>query len=107
MMTYAGRGDVIRKCAPRAKDFTQQKDNRYRKLSNEERSRNRNKSRVRAKVEHLFGVIKRQFGFNKVRYRGLDKNAHYVFVTCALANMVIAKRCLLRRSGLISQAQCA
>lgn len=35
-----------------------------------ERAKNRVKSRVRAKVEHVFGVIKRLFGFVKVRYRG-------------------------------------
>lgn len=39
---------------------------------------------MRAKVEHVFGVIKRVFGFAKVRYRGLEKNAHRLFVTCAL-----------------------
>ena len=33
-----------------------------------------NQSRVRAKVEHLFGIIKRQFEFSTVRYRGLNKN---------------------------------
>ena len=38
------------------------------------KARNRNKSQVRAKVEHVIGVIKQVFGFNKVRYRGLAKN---------------------------------
>ena len=42
------------------------------------------------------GVIKRVFGFAKLRYRGLDKNAHRLFVTCALANLFIARRRLLR-----------
>jgi len=40
---------------------------------------------VRAKVEHLFGIIKRVFGYVKVRYRGLDKNAQALFVMSALA----------------------
>ena len=57
--------------------------------------RNRNKSRVRVKVEHVFGVLKRQFGYNKVRYKGLDKNAHAVFIKCALVNLVMAKKPLL------------
>ena len=35
-------------------------------------------------VEHAFGVIKGVFHFTKVRYRGLEKNAHRLFVTCAL-----------------------
>jgi transposase, IS5 family len=51
---------------------------------------------VRAKVEHAIGVIKRVFGFAKVRYRGLDKNAHRLFVTCALANLFMARRYLWR-----------
>ena len=41
-----------------------------------ERAKNRTKSKVRAKVEHPIGVIKRVFGFTKVRYRGLRKNAY-------------------------------
>ena len=40
---------------------------------------------MRAKVEHPIGIIKRVFGFTKVRYRGLKKNAHRLLVTCALA----------------------
>ena len=62
-----------------------------------ERAKNRTKSKVRAKVEHAFGVIKRVFGFVKVRYRGLEKNAHRLFVTCALANLFMARHHLLQR----------
>ena len=51
---------------------------------------------MRAKVEHSIGVIKRVFGFAKVRYRGLKKNAHRLLVTCALANLFVAHRHLLR-----------
>ncbi len=104
---YAGKRDVIMEYAPRAKDFTQKKGSRYRKLTDEERSRNTTKSKVRAKVEHTFGIIKRQFGFTKARYRGLDKNAHHVFVSCALANIVTAKKYLLRRQRKDLQAQYA
>ena len=56
----------------------------------------RAKNRTRAKVEHSIGVVKRVFGFAKVRYRGLAKNAHRLLVTCALANLFIARRYLLR-----------
>jgi hypothetical protein len=42
-----------------------------------ERAKNRTKSQVRAKVEHVIGVIKRIFGFSKVRYRGLARVAHH------------------------------
>ena len=41
-------------------------------------------------------VIKRVFGFTKVRYQGLAKNAHRLVVTCALANLFMARRHLLR-----------
>jgi len=50
---------------------------------------------VRARVEHAIGVIKRVFGFAKVRYRGLNKNLHRLLVTCALANLFMVRRQLL------------
>jgi IS5 family transposase len=56
-----------------------------------EKAKNRTKSRVRAKVEHPFLVIKRVFGFARVRYRGLEKNAHRLFVMCALANLFMLR----------------
>jgi transposase, IS5 family len=65
-------------------------------IDEKERAKNRTKSKVRAKVEHAFFVIKRVFGFAKVRYRGLDKNAHRLFVACALANLFMARRHLMR-----------
>jgi IS5 family transposase len=104
---YSGQKQAITDHAPRARDFTQAKGSGNRKLTEAERARNRNKSRVRAKVEHQFGIIKRQFGFSKVRYRGLDKNAHRLFVACALSNLVIAKKTLLKRSRSGLQASCA
>lgn len=93
---YSGQRQAITDYAPRARDFTQAKGSHNRKLTEAELARNRNKSRVRAKVEHQFGIIKRQFGFSKVRYRGLDKNAHRLFVACALSNLVIANETLLK-----------
>ena len=92
---YAGQTKTLRQNAPDAKDFTQKKGSRNRQLTAEERSANRHKSKIRSRVEHVFGVMKRQFGFNKVRYRGLEKNAHCVFTKCALINLVLAKRLLL------------
>jgi transposase, IS5 family len=64
----------------------------YRYLSAVQRAKHRTKSRVRAKVEHAISVIKRVFGFIKVRYRDLAKNAHRLFVTAALANLFMARR---------------
>ena len=55
-------------------------------------AKNRTKSRVRAKVEHVIGVIKCIFGFTKVRYRGLTKNTHRLLVTCALATLYVVRR---------------
>lgn len=92
---YSGQKDVIRATSPSAKDFTQKKAYRNRPLSEQEQISNRYKSKTRARVEHLFGVMKRQFGYNKTRYRGLEKNAHSVFTKCALINLVVAKRSLL------------
>ncbi len=94
---YTGQKARLAAAAPRAKDFTNTKGYRYRKLTDVDRAKNRTKSRVRAKVEHQFGIIKRQFGFTKVRYRGLEKNAQRLFVACALSNLVMAKKHLLKR----------
>lgn len=92
---YSGQKETIRKHAPQAKDFTQRKAHRHRPLSEDEQKRNRNKSRVRAKGEHPLLVLKRIFGFRKVRYRGLHKNANRLFVACGLVNLFMVRRRLL------------
>jgi transposase, IS5 family len=92
---YRGQKEAMRAAAPRAKDFTNQ---RYRwgdRIDERIKAKNRTKSRVRAKVEHTIGVIKRVFGFQKVRYRGLAKNLHRLEVTAALANLYMVRRRLL------------
>jgi IS5 family transposase len=43
-------------------------------------------------VEHILAVLKRVFGFTKVRYRQLNKNANTLFVLCALTNLYLARR---------------
>ncbi len=93
---YSGQTEAIRKCAPKASDFTNRKGARNRPLSEAEKEKNRTKSKVRAKVEHPLLVIKCIFGFSKVRYRGLAKNANRLFVACGLANLFMARRHLLR-----------
>ena len=88
--------ELIRARAPRAKDFT---DKRYRQngQANEiEKAKDRNRSRVRAKVEHVLGVIRNILGFRKGRYRGLAKNLHRLEVTAALTNLCMVRRQLLR-----------
>lgn len=96
---YAGRTERIRARAPNARDFTQRRGRGYKYLTEYERFINRARSRVRARVEHTIGVIKRVFGFAKVRYRGIAKNANRLFVTCALANLFLARRHLFRVQG--------
>jgi transposase, IS5 family len=100
---YTGKGETIGEAAPRARDFTQKKASRYLSLTECDREKNRLKSKVRARVEHVFGVMKGRFGFTKVRYKGLAKNAHHLFVSCALVNLVMAKKTLLRNSELSLQ----
>jgi IS5 family transposase len=92
---YSGQREVIQHHAPHAQSFIQSKAHRHRPLSKDERARNRTKSKVRAKVEHAFLVIKRIFGWAKVRYRGLAKNTHWLFISCGLANLYVARRRLL------------
>jgi len=53
------------------------------------------KASVGAKVEHPFRVIKRQFGFTKVRYRGLAKNTAQITTLFALSNLWMARRRLM------------
>jgi len=93
---YAGQSEVLAEHAPMAQDYTHAKGRRNRPLTDEDKGKNRTKSGVRAKVEHIFRILKRQFGFTKVRYRGLDKNANHLFAAFALVNIVLAKRRLLR-----------
>ena len=93
---YRGQRAVIREHAPKARDFTNRRYRHRGVVDEVERAKNRTKSKVRARVEHVIGVIKRVFGFAKVRYRGLNKNLHRLLVTCALANLFIARRHLWR-----------
>jgi IS5 family transposase len=93
---YRGQTETIREHAPNAQDFTNKRYRHRGGVDEAERAKNRTKSKVRARVEHPIGIIKRVFGFAKVRYRGIAKNAHRLFVACALANLFMARRRLLR-----------
>src|SRR3989338_3932269 len=64
-------------------------------LSSSQRKRNRKFSSVRSKVEHPFRVVKCQWGFAKVRYKGLFKNTMQLFVLFSLANLFRVRRSLL------------
>jgi len=91
---YASQKALIQGKAPRARDFTNQRVRKGGEIDEAQRAKNRNKSRVRARVEHVFAVVKRLWGFSKVRYRGLAKNATRSFVTLGLANLYLARRAL-------------
>jgi IS5 family transposase len=93
---YRGQREAILKKAPSAQDFTQKRSYRPEGPSEREWQINHTKSRVRSRVEHVFHVIKRIFGFVKVRYRGIAKNAHRLEVNFALANLYLHRRRLLR-----------
>ena len=92
---YRGQKEAMRAAAPRARDFTNQRYRWGSRVDEQIKATNRTKSQVRAKVEHTIGVIKRIFGFQKVRYRGLAKNLHRLEVTAALANLYTVRRRLL------------
>jgi IS5 family transposase len=59
----------------------------------------RAKASVRAKVEHPFRVLKQQFGYTKVRYRGLKKNTAQIVTLFALGNLWMARRSLMSAAG--------
>ncbi|KVQ04558.1 IS5 family transposase [Burkholderia ubonensis] len=84
---YASQKALIYGKAPRARDFTNQRTRRNGVVNEVERRKNRNKSKIRARVEHVFAVVNRLWGFTKVRYHGLAKNANRAFAALALANV--------------------
>lgn len=89
---YASQQKLIESKAPRAADLTNRRVRKGSFTEELDRMVNRQKSRVRARVEHVFAVVKRLWGFSKVRYRGLAKNATRAFVTLGLANLYLARK---------------
>jgi IS5 family transposase len=92
---YASQKELIQGKAPKAKDFTNERVRRAGQVDEAKRAKNRNKSKIRARVEHVFAVVKRLWGFTKVRYRGLAKNASRAFTALALANIYLARHRLM------------
>ena len=84
---YQGQTAKIKIKAPFAQDFTNRRARKKGVIDPIVHAKNRTKSRVRARVEHQFYVIKRVFGFDKVRYRGLKKNGQAFITLCALTNL--------------------
>jgi IS5 family transposase len=77
----------LKDIAPQAKDFTNKRAYKNRPLTEADKEANRRKSSVRSKVEHPFLTLKRLWGFAKVRYRGLAKNANRAFAMLAMLNV--------------------
>ena len=96
---YQGQSQTIREAAPMAQDMTHRRT-KYRNYVDElQKKKNTTKSKVRAKVEHVFRVLKRQFGFDRVRYRVLAKNHHRLCACFALVNLYNhRKRLLVQRA---------
>jgi len=84
---YQGQAEAIHKAAPKAQDMTSRRT-KYKQIVDElQRIKNRTKAKVRAKVEHPFRILKRVFGFVKVRFRGLKKNHDHLCAAFALVNL--------------------
>jgi|GEM_PF-4648161 IS5 family transposase len=62
------------------------------RLDEEAKRKNTTKSKVRAKVEHVFRILKRVFGFDKVRYRGIAKNHNRLCACFALVNLYLHRK---------------
>lgn len=92
---YASQQELIRSKAPKACDCTNQRIRPSSPTAELERILNRAKSSVRSRVEHVFAGVKRLWGFDKVRYRGLAKNATRAFVALGLANIYLARQRLM------------
>src|SRR5215831_9600148 len=89
---YQGQGEAIRQAAPHAQDMTSRRV-QYKNFVDEiQKAKNRVKAHVRAKVEHPFRIVKRIFGFEKVRYRGIKKNHERLCACFALVNLYLHRR---------------
>ena len=89
---YQGQAKAIRRAAPRAKDLTSRRTRYSQFIDEVQRRKNRTKARVRSRVEHPFRILKRVFGFVKVRFRGLKKNHDHLCAAFALVNLYLHRR---------------
>jgi transposase, IS5 family len=67
------------------------------KLSNKQEKRNSKLSSIRAKVEHPFRVLKCQWGYRKVKYKGLEKNSLNLYTLFSLINIYMARKSLIQQ----------
>jgi IS5 family transposase len=88
--------DVLWNIAGRPSDIAKMPEGRAKARA---RKNEYEKASVRAKVEHPFRVIKRQFGLAKVRFKGLAKNTAHVITLFALSNLWMARKKLMAMMG--------
>lgn len=84
---YQGQTEAIHAAAPEAQDMTSRRAKYKGGVDEVERRKNRTKAKVRSRVEWPFRILKRIFGFTKVRYRGLKKNHEWLLAAFALVNL--------------------
>jgi IS5 family transposase len=89
---YQGQTKAIRQAAPKAQDMTCKRTRFKNYVDEVAKRKNTTKSKVRAKVEHVFRILKRVFGFDKVRYRGIAKNHHRLCANFALINLYLHRK---------------
>jgi transposase, IS5 family len=89
---YQGQTEAIQEAAPKAQDMTCRRTKFKDYVDELQKKKNRSKSSVRAKVEHPFRIVKRIFGFDKVRYRGIAKNHNRLCANFALANLYMHRK---------------
>ncbi|HEY2912863.1 MAG TPA: IS5 family transposase [Candidatus Angelobacter sp.] len=82
----------VRPVAPHARDRTMARGFAWNPMTPKQRHTNRQRAKIRGRVEHGFGVMKNLFGFRKTRYRGLQKNENRFAVLCTLANLYMQRR---------------
>src|ERR1700679_871872 len=92
---YQGQTEAIKEAAPKAQDMTSRRT-KFKDYEDElQKKKNRSKSSIRAKVEHPFRILKRVFGFDKVRYRGIAKNHNRLCANFALVNLYLHSKRLV------------
>ena len=89
---YQGQTEAIQEAAPHAQDMTCKRTMFKDYVDELQKKKNTTKSKVRAKVEHVFRILKRVFGFDKVRYRGLAKNHNRLCANFALVNLYLHRK---------------
>ncbi len=95
---YAGEGKKTEYEARGIEWCIKRKANRGQQLTGEDKAYNHRQGQIRAKGEHAFRVVKHLWHYQKVRYKGLYKNAVQVFSLFTLANLYLVRH-ELRRQG--------